>query len=173
MMISNKRQSNLVSAFRPSVGKVLLRGAMIGLLGLGAVACASSPAGNVYSARDAGVPSRIKTGVMVEVEPVVIKGDNRGVGVASGAVIGGLAGSQIGGGDEERAIAGVAGAVIGGVIGNSAEKRARTQQGFRYTIDLDGEGLTTIVQADPQPVGRPGSRVRVEYGSRVKVLPSY
>ena len=154
-------------------GTGLVRAALIGMMSLGAVACATSPAGNVYSARDAGVPSRIKTGTLVDVEPVTIQGDNRGVGAASGAVIGGAAGSQIGGGDEERIAAGVAGAVIGGVIGNAAERRARTQQGFRYTIDLDGEGLTTIVQADPAPVASPGSRVRVEYGSRVKVLPSY
>ncbi len=152
--------------------KNLLRGAMLGLLSLSVVACAVSPAGNVYSARDAGVPSRVKIGTLVSVEPIVIQGDNTGIGAGTGAVLGGVAGSQIGGGDDEQIIAGVAGAVIGGVIGNVTERRARTTQGFRYTIDIDGEGLTTVAQADPQPVAAPGSRVRVEFGSRVKVLPA-
>lgn len=154
-------------------GRKAFRGALIGVLSLGVVACASSPAGDVYSPRDAGVPSRIEVGTLVDVEPVVIQGDANGVGAVSGAVLGGVAGSQVGGGDDERAAAGVAGAIIGGVIGQRVEKNARRQQGFRYTIDIDGEGLTTIVQADQQPVAAPGSRVRIEYGSRVKVLPAY
>ncbi len=136
-------------------------------------ACAVSPAGNVYSARDAGVPNRVVMGTVIAVEPVVIQGDNTGIGATSGAVIGGVAGSQVGGGDDERAIAGVAGAIIGGVIGNAAERNARTVQGYRYTIEVDGEGVQTITQADPQPVAGPGGRVRIEYGSRVKVLPAY
>ena len=153
--------------------KSLTRGALVGALVLGSAACATSPAGNVYKAEDAGIPTRVVMGTITGVEPVVIQGDNIGVGAATGAVIGGVAGSQVGGGDEERAIAGVAGAVIGGVIGNATERRARTTQGFRYTINIDGEGTQTIVQADPQPVAGPGQRVRIEYGSRVKVLPAY
>jgi uncharacterized protein YcfJ len=47
-----------------------------------------------------------------------------GVGIAAGAVIGGLLGNQVGGG-RGRTLATVAGAVGGGYFGNEVEKRTR------------------------------------------------
>jgi uncharacterized protein YcfJ len=47
-----------------------------------------------------------------------------GVGIAAGAVIGGLLGNQVGGGNG-RTLATIAGAVGGGYIGNEVEKRNR------------------------------------------------
>ena len=47
-----------------------------------------------------------------------------GIGIATGAVIGGLLGNQIGGGNG-RALATIAGAVGGGYVGNEVEKRTR------------------------------------------------
>jgi outer membrane lipoprotein SlyB len=153
--------------------KKVLVAAALALTGLVAVGCATAPGGNVYSSRDVGAPTRIKMGTLMDAEPVLIQGDNNRIGAASGAVIGGVVGSQVGGGKDERAVGAVAGAVLGGVLGNATEKQVKKQQGYRYTIDLDGEGLVTVVQADKQPIARPGSRVRVEYGAVVKVLPSY
>lgn len=153
--------------------KSLFAASALALTSLLVVSCATAPGGNVYSARDVGTPSRVAMGTLMDAEPVVIQGDNYGVGAASGAVIGGVAGSQIGGGRDERAIGGVVGAVVGGVVGNAAERQVKRQPGYRYTIDLDGQGVVTIVQADTQPIARPGARVRIEYGAVTKVLPSY
>ena len=51
-----------------------------------------------------------------------VKDDNRVLGTALGAVVGGAIGNQVGGGDGKK-LATVAGAVGGGVAGNQIQKR--------------------------------------------------
>lgn len=134
-------------------------------------ACASGLGGDDYSRSDAYSVARIETGVIVSSQPANIEGTKSGIGTATGAVVGGAAGSQIGGGDEERVIAGVLGAVVGGIAGSAIEEGTTRQAGTAYYVRLDKNGETVrILQADAQPMPN-GTPVLVEYGARPRVVP--
>jgi outer membrane lipoprotein SlyB len=101
---------------------------------------------------------------------VRIEGTRTIVGPAVGAAVGGIAGSEIGGGDEERAIAAIAGAVLGGLAGAAIEEGVTRREGTAYTIRLNTGALVNIVQEGPA-VAYPGQSVTIEYGERARVLP--
>ena len=97
-----------------------------------------------------------------------IKDDNRLVGTAVGAVVGGLLGNQIGGGNGKK-VATVAGAVGGGYAGNktqehlqqnntytTTERRCNTEYdlsekiaGYDVSYELDGKTRTVRMDEDP------------------------
>lgn len=99
-------------------------------------ACASSQVGggNTVSRDATRSAATVEYGVVIDARQVTIEGTRSGVGAATGAVAGGIAGSQIGGGTEERAVAGVAGAVVGGLIGDAVEEGVTSQKGIEYTV---------------------------------------
>ena len=70
--------------------------------------------GSTYDREEMGQPQSFSKGVIISVRNVKIKGTESGVGVISGAVVGGLAGSQVGSNDATSAIAAIGGAVVGG-----------------------------------------------------------
>lgn len=142
----------------------------LALAGAAATACATGGAYD-YDRYAVGVPAEVYGGKLIGVEPVRIGGTRSGVGAVSGATIGGALGSEIGGGRAENVAAGVGLAVIGGLIGAAIEEDATSQSAFRYTVELDDGRTISIVQPDPGPVAAIGSRVRVEYGRAVRVLP--
>ncbi|MGC8020840.1 glycine zipper 2TM domain-containing protein, partial [Salmonella enterica] len=59
-----------------------------------------------------------------------------GVGIAGGAVVGGLLGNQIGGGTG-RTLATIAGAVGGGYAGNEVEKNVRSTTSYVVDVRMD------------------------------------
>jgi outer membrane lipoprotein SlyB len=138
-------------------------------LGLGA--CTSSVGGNVYSRGDVGSVNRVEAGTVTSVRQVKIEGTQSGIGTATGAVVGGVAGSTIGGGDEERAIGAVIGAVAGGIAGSAAERGVTGTTGYEYTIRLERNGeQVVIVQGSDVLIGI-GAPVNIVYGNRVRVVP--
>jgi outer membrane lipoprotein SlyB len=86
-----------------------------------------------------------------------------GVGVVSGAVIGGVLGNQVGAGNG-RAIATVAGAVGGGYAGNEIEKRTHTTTTYQVHVRMEDGHLRTLHQSN---LGnwRVGDRVKVVNGA--------
>ena len=80
--------------------------------------CASNYGASDRTVSGVGVTSTVREGVVISVSEVTIRPDRNYLGAATGAVLGGIAGSNVGGGDDERAAGAVAGAVLGGVIGN-------------------------------------------------------
>ena len=133
--------------------------------------CASNQGARDYSRSEVGQVTRVDEGVVISSEPVTIEGRDGYLGAATGAVIGGIAGSTVGGGDEERAIAGVIGAVGGGIAGRQIEKGATTKPGFRYTVRLARtDELITIVQGGDVAMAN-GTPVYVQYGERARVIP--
>ncbi|HWT29153.1 MAG TPA: hypothetical protein VN084_06540, partial [Methylophilaceae bacterium] len=58
--------------------------------------CASSNSGSVYSRDEARRVQTVKTGVVESVRQVKLEGTKSPVGTAGGAVVGGVAGSQVG-----------------------------------------------------------------------------
>lgn len=85
-----------------------------------------------------------------------------GVGVVAGAVIGGLLGNQVGGGNG-RTLATVAGAVGGGYAGNEVEKRTHTTTTYQVRVRMDDGSIRTFPYAQ-QPGWTAGDRVRVLNG---------
>ncbi|MCB1808896.1 MAG: hypothetical protein KDJ99_28215, partial [Candidatus Competibacteraceae bacterium] len=83
------------------------------------------------------------------------------LGGASGAALGGLAASNIGGGRGQVA-ATIGGALIGGVAGAAAEEAMTRQPGLEIIVRLDSGRTVAVTQAADEPF-RPGERVRILY----------
>ena len=81
--------------------------------------CVSSNAGNVYSRSEVGRAAEVRQGTIQALRTVRIEGTGSPVGTTAGALLGGIAGSSVGGGTGRRA-ATVVGAVGGGMAGAAA-----------------------------------------------------
>lgn len=92
-------------------------------------------------------------GIVESVSPVTQKGEGTGLGVVGGAVVGGLLGSQIGGGSGKN-VATVLGAVGGGVAGNEVEKRSRATTVYQVRVRMDDGTVRTVTQATAPTVGQ-------------------
>jgi outer membrane lipoprotein SlyB len=144
--------------------KVVGIAVMLAMLG----ACASSNSGSVYSRDEARKVQTVKMGVVESVRTVKLEGTKSPVGTAGGAVVGGVAGSTLGGG-KGQAIATVLGAIVGGLAGSAAEEGLTRKDGLEITVKLDSGTMIAIVQeADDQ--FQPGERVRIlESGGTTRV----
>lgn len=131
-------------------------------------ACASSNSGSVYSRDEARKVQTVKMGVVESVRTVKLEGTKSPVGTAGGAVVGGVAGSTVGGG-KGQAIATVLGAIVGGLAGSAAEEGLTRKDGLEITVKLDSGTMIAVVQeADDQ--FQPGERVRIlESGGTTRV----
>ncbi|MES2956918.1 MAG: glycine zipper 2TM domain-containing protein [Pseudomonadota bacterium] len=117
------------------------------------------------SARAASVCA--SCGKVESVHAVKQKGEGSGLGVVGGAVVGGLLGSQVGGGSGKN-VATVLGAVGGGVAGNEVEKRARATTAYEVRVRMDDGSLRTVRQGTAPAVGQ---KVTVE-GSTLRTRSS-
>lgn len=86
-----------------------------------------------------------------------------GIGAVAGAVLGGILGHQVGGGDG-RKLATVAGAVGGGFAGNEVERRTRTTTSYAIRVRME-DGSTRNFSDSGQSGWRSGDRVRVVNGN--------
>jgi outer membrane lipoprotein SlyB len=110
--------------------------------------------GTVQAAPAQRVASVCSTcGKVESVAAVKQKGEGTGIGVVGGAVVGGLLGSQVGGGSGKN-VATVLGAVGGGVAGNEVEKRARATTMYQVRVRMDDGSVRTITQSSAPAVGQ-------------------
>ena len=79
------------------------------------------------------------------------------------ALVGGLLGHQIGGGNG-RTAATVLGALGGGVAGNMVKQRVRSDTEYQVRVRMD-DGSSRVVNYQQQPNIGIGQRVRVENGA--------
>jgi outer membrane lipoprotein SlyB len=105
-------------------------------------------------------------GVVESVRQVTIEAPKSGVGTLAGGAIGGVAGSNIGGGNRGSAVGTILGAVAGGIAGNAIEQGATRKPGLEITVKLDSGELRAITQAADESF-RPGERVRLLSGGGV------
>ena len=135
----------------------------------------SSTSSNRVERKDANRVLNVDLGVVIDVEPVSIKGEKSNIGMATGAIIGGRVGSTVGDG-VGRQVAIVAGTVAGGVIGYFVPVKLGEHNGFQYTIVLDEtKKPILVIQGVSGKEGRDykvGDRVTVVYGNQVKVIPT-
>ena len=124
---------------------------------------------NTVSAYDAQRLSTVVDATVLSVRPVTLQGRDTGVGTVSGAVIGGIAGSNVGG-PRTGGIVGIAGAVVGGLIGNAVERDATQQQAVEILLQLkngdrrqvvQGIGTDAFAAGDPVILVTTGGRTRV------------
>jgi outer membrane lipoprotein SlyB len=85
-----------------------------------------------------------------------------GLGIAAGAVLGGVLGNQVGAGNG-RTLATVAGAVGGGYAGNEVEKRTRATTSYQVRVRME-DGRTRTFPYAAQPGWNAGDRVKVVNG---------
>lgn len=102
-------------------------------------------------------------GNIESIRAVTTRAEGSGLGAAGGAVLGGLLGSQIGGGNGKK-LATVAGAVGGAVVGNQVEGNMKATTSYEIRVRLDdGSARTFRQQSEPQ--WRTGQRVKVVNGA--------
>ncbi len=104
----------------------------------------------------------VRFGVVESVRDVRLNARESGVGTAGGAVLGGLAGSNVGGGNGQIAGA-IGGAILGGIIGQNIERSANERPGVEVTVLLDSGKYVAVVQEADEGF-RNGDRVRVLSG---------
>lgn len=124
---------------------------------------------DVVSRYDAERVSYVQDGTVLSVRPVRIDGSQSGIGGFSGAVIGGIAGSNVGG-PRTGGIVGIVGAIAGGVIGNAVERGATAENGVELLIQMKNGDRRSIVQANSAEAFAPGEPVvMVTTGGRARV----
>jgi outer membrane lipoprotein SlyB len=88
-----------------------------------------------------------------------------GLGVATGAVVGGLLGNHVGGGNG-RTLATVAGAVGGGYAGNHIEKNMRKTTVTDVSVRMSNGAVRKFTE-NGRAQWRNGEQVRVDHGQLV------
>lgn len=142
--------------------KVLKLAAALACVGVVA-GCAHPGMGSAdYRRYEARGEQMVRFGVVESVRDVRIGPYDTGVGTAAGAVLGGIAGSNVGRGNGEVAGA-IAGAILGGVIGQNVERSANERTGVEITVLLDTGRYVAVVQ-EADEAFRAGDRVRVLSG---------
>jgi len=125
---------------------------------------------NTLSAYDAQRLSTVVDATVLSVRPVTLQGRDTGVGTVSGAVIGGIAGSNVGG-PRTGGIVGIAGAVVGGLIGNAVERDATQQQGLEILLQLKNGDRRQVVQGiGPDAFAAGDPVILVTTGGRTRVM---
>jgi len=135
----------------------------------GALAGCQTANPDVVNRYDAQRMSSVQDATVLSVRPVTLQGTNSGVGTVGGAVIGGIAGSNVGG-PRTGGIVGIVGAIAGGLIGNAVERDATQQQAVEILVQLkngdrrsvvQGIGGDTFAAGDPVIMVTTGGRTRV------------
>ncbi len=100
---------------------------------------------------------------------VALRGESSGLGVATGAVAGGVLGSMIGQG-KASALAAVGGAIAGGFAGNAVERNATSGAGLEITVRTRSGQTWSVVQTDHGEGFYPGEWVRMMVGNDRRII---
>lgn len=143
------------------------------------MAACTTTSPDVVGRGDAQRLSTVVDAVVLSTRPVVVEGNQSGLGASAGAVVGGVAGSGVGG-RRDGVVGGVLGAVVGGVVGNAAERMATREDALEILVQLKSGERRAIVQAraaenfaagDPVLLVTTGGKVRVTKAPAVPAGP--
>lgn len=146
------------------------RNFLIILAGLGLMAGCSTT--GTISRSQVNVMRPVETGSVIDVRPVVIEGDQSGIGRYSGGATGAvIVGSEVGGGTG-KALAAIAGGTLGAIAGQEVEEMMTRQDGYEIFVRLDSGRVVSIIQ--PARIYTPviGDAVLVT-GGEVRLNPQY
>jgi len=118
----------------------------------------------------------IKYGNIISSLPVKIKGEGSEIGATTGALIGGLLGTQICGkeliaGAKCEEIAIVYGTIGGATIGYVTEALLGNHDGYQYVIDVDNSSEDVAIVQGNTTLLENGERVVIIFGNTIRVLP--
>lgn len=102
-------------------------------------------------------------GNVESVREIKTRAEGSGVGAVGGAVLGGLLGNQVGGGNGKK-LATVAGAVGGAVVGNQVEGRMKATTSYEVKVRLD-DGAHRTFHLENLNGFSTGDRIKVVDGS--------
>ncbi len=122
--------------------------------------CAEPRLAGTYRGGETMREQVVLTGVVETVREVTVDRGQTGVGTATGAVLGGVAGNAFGHG-RGSVVTTVLGAVAGGVAGQAVEGRASKVPGYEITVRLDSGAVRAIVQEAAGETFKVGERVRL------------
>ena len=153
--------------------KRLLPVLAVGLLTLAGCANTAPFGGDVYRGSQAQTGQQVTYGTITALRQVQIQADSRlggAIGTGGGAVIGGMLGSQVGGGSG-RQLATAAGVIGGAVAGSAIEESANRVAAWEMEIRRDdGQDIVVVQKADRQ--FQTGQRVRmIGSGNNLSVAP--
>lgn len=134
--------------------------------------CAShSASSQVYTYGQAQREQVVRYGTVESVRPISIRSERTsGIGAASGAAMGGVAASSIGGG-RGQILATMGGALLGGIAGDTVEDRVHRSKGLEITVRMDN-GETRVIAQEADVAISAGQRVQVISGAGpVRVSP--
>ncbi len=144
---------------------------LLGLLAstLVATGCARSLAGDSYSREEAQRPISFREGTLIEIRKVRLQGTDSKIGMGSGAVVGGVAGSSVGQGRGA-----IVGAVVGGIAGAAAEEGLTREDAWELTVRMNsGEAMVVVQEIGKNEKFAVGDRVRVLQSSgKTRVSPA-
>lgn len=135
-------------------------------------ACTSDISSSHYSTSSVGTVSQTMAGTVVSVRPITVSSEDNNAGTLVGGALGGVAGSQIGGGSTAHILGAIGGAVAGGIAGNAAQRGLSSQGGFEYVVRLDNGNMVTVTQGNDILLN-PGQRCYVSLGNPARVMPAY
>ena len=134
---------------------------MMGLVSVFTLAGCSTPlTANNYSRSDVRIVQEVDYGTILNVRPVSIDGTNSGQGSATGALIGGIGGSNFGTGNM-NVLSTAGGALIGSVAGVGLEEHVTRARGVELVIELKSGRRVALVQEDSKPAFFVGQKVRI------------
>ncbi len=133
------------------------------------LAACSTTSPDVIQKYDAQRMSQVQDATVLSIRPVVVEGNQSGIGGTAGAIAGGVAGSSVGG-HREGAVVGVIGAVAGAVIGNAMERYGTREEAVEVLVQLKNGERRAIVQAKGSETLVPGDAViLVSTGGKTRV----
>lgn len=134
--------------------------------------CASSLDDQTYSRDEARKVQTVEFGTLEGINTVTLEGDSGGLSKFAGAIVGGIAGSTLGGG-KGQSLTTAAGAIAGSVAGGAVEEKATRAKGLELTVRMDSGQLISVVQeASDEERFDIGGRVRLlRSGGNVRVTP--
>jgi outer membrane lipoprotein SlyB len=100
----------------------------------------------------AAAPVCTSCGTVESVKSEKHKGEGTGLGAVGGAVVGGVVGHQMGGGDGKKALT-VLGAVGGGFAGHEVEKQVRSTTVYQVQMRMDDGSSRTLTHSTAPAVG--------------------
>jgi len=135
-----------------------------------ALAACTTTSPDVIQKGDAQRMSQVQDATVLSVRPVVVEGNQSGIGAAAGGVVGGVAGSTVGG-HRENAVVGVLGAVAGAVVGNAVERMSTREEAVEVLVQLRNGERRAIVQAKGNETLVAGDAViLVSTGGKTRVM---
>lgn len=137
---------------------------------VGAMAGCASSSPDVISRSDAQRMAQVQDGVVLSSRPVVVDGNQSGMGGAVGGVVGAIGGYSASGVSREGQVLGVLAGVAGAAAGNAIERISTREDSLEILIQLKSGDRRAVVQAKGAEVFNPGDPVIiVTTGSKVRV----